>query len=183
MLSQFSSEWKNLLMNNWGASFYGDPCRECGYDWTLPLANAVSLVANLPNAYGGLLDGRSGNEQHPGLSWSVTEYVTHVADNLRIWAERLMGVVGGAPHLVGRYDENALAGVRNYREIPIQAAMWSLTRSVEDWLGAIKASATSGVVLVHPERGEMTLSDVVASNVHDAIHHQWDVKRTFQDLD
>ena len=28
---------------------------------------------------------------------SVAEYVCHVGDNLRIWAERLMGVVEGAP--------------------------------------------------------------------------------------
>ena len=170
-------------MNDWGASFYGDPCRECGHDWTHSMANAVSLVSNLPDAYHELLDGRTGNEQHPQLSWSVAEYVTHVADNLRIWAERLMGVVGGAANLVGRYDENALASARNYREIPIQAAMWSLTRSVDDWLEAVKASATSGVVLVHPKRGEMTLTDVVASNAHDAIHHQWDIMRTFLGMD
>ena len=42
------------------------------------------------------------------------------------------------------------------------------------------ASASSGVVLVHPERGELSRSDVVASNVHDAIHHQWEIGRTFQ---
>lgn len=170
-------------MDNWGTSHYGNPCRECGYDWTLSMANAVSLVSNLPDSYRELLNGRSGNEQNPGLSWSVAEYVTHVADNLRIWAERLMGVVGGAPHLVGSYDENVLARARNYREISIQAAMWSLTRSVEDWLRAIEASAASGEVLLHPVRGEMTLSDVVHANAHDAIHHQWDIVRTFLDLD
>lgn len=170
-------------MDNWGTSHYGNPCRECGYEWTLSTANAVSLVSNLPDSYRELLDGKSGNEQHSQRSWSVTEYVTHVADNLRIWAERLMGVVGGAPHLVASYDENVLARARNYREISIQAAMWSLTRSVEDWLAAIKASATSGVVLLHPQRGEMTLSDVAHANAHDAIHHQWDIERTFQDVD
>jgi hypothetical protein len=170
-------------MNGWVVSVYGDPCHQCGFDWRISLAGAVSLVSNLPNAYGGLLKGRSGNEQHPGLSWSVTEYVTHVADNLRIWAERLMGVVEGAPHLVGNYDENALAVARNYREIPLQASVWSLTRSVDDWLEAVEESATPGVVLVHPERGELTLLDVVLSNAHDAIHHQWDIVLTFRDLD
>ncbi len=170
-------------MNDWGASVYGDPCRECGYNWNLSLTNAISLVSHLPTAYGGLLTGRSGNEQHPELNWSVSEYVTHVADNLRIWAERLMGVLRGASPLVGSYDENLLAKARNYRQIPVEAAMWSLTRSVDDWLAATEASATSGVVVIHPERGEMTLSDVVLSNAHDAIHHQWDIARTLQDLD
>jgi hypothetical protein len=170
-------------MNGWGVSVYGDPCRQCGYDWSISLASGVSLVSTLPNAYGGLLKGRSGHEQHPGLSWSVTEYVAHVADNLRIWAERLMGVVEGAPNLVGPYDQNALADARNYREIPLQASVWSLMRSVDDWREAVEESAASGVVLVHRERGELTLLDVVLSNAHDAIHHQWDIELTLRDLD
>ena len=121
-------------MNEWGPSVYGDPCRECGYNWTISLADAVSHVADLPFDYGGLLEGKSGREQLPELAWSVTGYVSHVADNLRIWAGRLMGVVKGAPLLVGNYNENKLADARNYKDIPIQAAMWSLTRSVDDWL-------------------------------------------------
>jgi hypothetical protein len=91
------------------------------------------------------------------------------------WAE-------GAPLLVGNYDENKLADARNYKEIPIQAAMWSLTRSVDDWLRSVEASPDSGVVLVHPERGKLTLSDVALSNAHDALHHQWDIKRTVRYL-
>ena len=169
-------------MNDWGASLYGDPCRECGFSWAMSMPDAVSLVAELPFVYGTLLADRSGHEQHPGLRWSVTEYVSHVADNLRIWAERLMGVVGGAPPLVADYDENELAQARHYQGIPMPAAMWSLARSVDDWLEAVETSPDSGVVLVHPERGELTLSDVVLSNAHDARHHQWDIERTLQDL-
>ena len=47
-------------MNGWGASVYGDPCRECGYSWTISLADGVSLVASLPFAYSELLEGWSG---------------------------------------------------------------------------------------------------------------------------
>jgi hypothetical protein len=169
-------------MNDWGASVYGDPCRECGYNWTISLADGVSLVASLPIAYSELLEGWSGREQHPNLSWSVSGYVLHVADNLRIWAERLMGVVDGVPLFVGNYDENKLADARNYEDIPIQAAMWSLTRSVDDWLSSVEATPSSGVVLAHSVRGELTLSDVVLSNAHDALHHQWDIERTVGDL-
>jgi hypothetical protein len=169
-------------MNDWGASVYGDPCRECGYTWTISLADGVSLVASLPFDYGELVAGWSGREQHPSLTWSVNGYVLHVADNLRIWAERLMGVVDGVPLAVGHYDENKLADARNYKAIPIQTAMWSLTRSVEDWLSSVEAAPTAGVILVHPVRGELTLSDVVLSNAHDALHHHWDIERTLGDL-
>ncbi len=119
-------------MNDWGMSVYGDPCRECGYSWAISVPHAVSLVAGVPSVYSRLLADSSGNEQHPGLSWSVVEYVSHVADNLRIWAERLVGVVAGAPSGVGNYDEAELARARNYKLIPVPAALWSLTRSVDD---------------------------------------------------
>jgi hypothetical protein len=165
-------------VSDWGPSVYGDPCRECEFAWTTPVPEAIALVANLPVAFGGLLEGRAGTEQHPDLNWSVTGYVLHVADNLRIWAERLMGVLGGAPRLVANYDENKLANARSYREIPLQAAMWSLTRSVDDWLTAVEAAPVSGVVMVHPVRGELVLSDVILSNAHDALHHRWDIERT-----
>ena len=168
-------------MNDWGASLYGDPCRECGFDWAISMPDALSDVSDVPSDYRALLVDRSGRLQHPALGWSVTGYVCHVADNLRIWAERLMGVVGGGPSLVGRYNENQLAQARNYSEIPLPAALWSLTRSVDDWLTSVEASAGSEVVLVHPERGDLALSDVVLANAHDAQHHRWDIARTLSD--
>ena len=167
-------------MNDWGAAVYGDPCRGCGYRWSISSPDAIALVSDLPFAYQGILSDRSGGEQLPGLDWTVTEYVSHVADNLRIWAERLMGVVNGAPPLVGSYSENELAVARNYTDIPLPAAMWSLSRSVEDWLTSVGTSPDAGVVLVHPERGELTLRDVVVANAHDAVHHQWDIERTLR---
>ena len=33
------------------------------------------------------------------------------------------------------------------------------------------------MVLIHPERGEMALLDVVRANTHDAQHHLWDIER------
>jgi methionyl-tRNA formyltransferase len=49
-------------------------------------------MSGLTAAYGEVLAGATGSEQLPELAWSVGAYVCHVADNLRIWTERLMGV-------------------------------------------------------------------------------------------
>jgi hypothetical protein len=136
------------------------------------------LVVDLPDSYAELLADATGNERHPDLGWSVCEYVCHVGDNLRIWAERLMGVVRGASPEVGGYDENELADARNYERIPLPAAMWSLLRSVDDWQTSVELSRRAGVVLAHPERGRQTVSDVVLSNAHDAFHHRWDIVRS-----
>jgi hypothetical protein len=165
-------------VNTWGASTYGDPCRECGFDWATPLDDAVLLVARLPVSFGRLLAGASGDERRPDLAWSVGAYVSHVADNLRIWAERLVGGIDGGPLEVAGYDENELASARRYDTIPLQAAQWSLGRSVEDWLHAVKNSSRSSGIIVHPARGTLSLADVVLSNAHDALHHLRDIETT-----
>jgi len=168
-------------MPAWGATIYGDPCRDCGFSWAISVDDAITIVRRLPGTFEHLTDQTSGSKRHPDLGWSVAEYVCHVADNLRIWAERLMGVVGGAGPEVGEYDENELADARNYERIPLQAALWSLDRSVYDWAGAVTVAEQEGVVLVHPERGPQSVSDVVRTNAHDAFHHGWDIQRTIAD--
>lgn len=167
-------------MNEWGATTYGDPCRQCGFSWAMGIGPALTLVSRLPNTYAELLDDATGDERHPELEWSVTGYVCHVGDNLRIWSERLVAVAAGAPPHVRGYDENELARARGYATISLEAARWSLTRSVAGWQNAVARSRRTGVVLVHPERGEQSLTDVVLSNAHDAYHHQWDIERTLR---
>lgn len=167
-------------MSRWGEDLYGDPCRECRYDWSISQAEAVSLVLGVPEAYRELLTGADGHERHPELSWSVGAYVCHVGDNLRIWAERLAGIALGAPSTVAAYDENLLARARAYEGIALEGALWSLERAVGDWTEAVRLATEKGVVLVHPERGKQTVLDVVKSNAHDACHHQCDIERALR---
>jgi hypothetical protein len=101
---------------------------------------------------------------------------------LRIWAERLQGVVCGTRREVGVYDENRLAEVRGYDAFDLQAALWSLTRSAEDWSVTVfeafgREEAGQPVTLIHPERGEQKLVEVARANCHDAAHHRWDIGR------
>jgi hypothetical protein len=165
-------------MDTWGSELYGDPCRECGFSWSLTRDEAVSLVVDLPRSYAAVLAGATGVERHRDLSWTVGAYVCHVADNLRIWAERLAGASSGSDGVVGAYNENLLATARRYETIPLVAARWSLGRAVSDWVEAVTNSRTSGVVLHHPERGDLTLSEVACANAHDAAHHRWDIEKT-----
>lgn len=168
------------IVSGWEEGLYGDPCRDCGYDWSISQADAVSLVLGTPEAYRELLRGADGHERHPELSWSVVAYVCHVGDNLRIWAERLAGIARGAPRTVAAYDENLLARARAYEGVALKGAIWSLDGAVEDWNDAVGLASVNEVVLVHPELGEQTLLDVLRSNAHDAYHHQWDIRRSLQ---
>jgi hypothetical protein len=165
-------------MSAWGQGVYGDPCRECGYEWGQPLDHTRSLVAALPDRYRVLVDGALGTERHPSLTWSVTAYVAHVADNLRVWSERLaaMALAPGSP-LVS-YDENDLAAARSYEAMPLAGALWSLGRSVDGYLAGLDLAEPTGAVMLHPECGELTLAEITGQVLHDAHHHAWDIERS-----
>ena len=98
-----------MVENGWWVTQYGDPCRECGFDWSQSPESAVVAVESLPERLTALLDGRSGDETFPGATWSAKAYVFHVADNLRIFAERLEGVAAGASMSLASYDQDELA--------------------------------------------------------------------------
>lgn len=164
-------------MESWGSALYGDPCRQCGYDWSILPAEAVTLVVSTPARYAALLTGVDGSQRHPELGWSAGGYVCHVGDNLRIWAERLAGAALGGGRQVPGYDENLLAQARAYDQVPLTGALWSLRHAARDWQQAVDLALGQDLVLVHAGRGEQTAADVARNNAHDAYHHEWDIAR------
>ena len=164
-------------MSDWGRRTYGEPCRECGYTWSIEAADAQMLVTAVPARLSHLLDGATGDERHPTLAWSVTAYVAHIGDNLRIWAERLAGIALGGPTIIATYDDNQLAIARNYAALSLRGVLWSLERSTRDWCEAIDL-ASPDLEMIHPERGSIRRDDVIRNNAHDAVHHVWDIERS-----
>jgi len=165
------------VVDTWGAPLYGDPCRECGFPWATGLAGSVSLMRDMPDAVEEIVSDATGTERLPDLGWNVCGYIAHMTDNTRIWAERLVAVARGADAQVVPYDPDLLAEARHYDEIALEGAIWSFRIAVSHWLAAVEEAEPAEVVMLHSERGAMELSDVVASNAHDAFHHQWDLKR------
>ncbi len=165
-------------MNTWGVRVYGNPCRECGFDWSISMEAAASIVSEMPGRYAGLLAGQDGSARHPSLGWSVGAYVCHVGDNLRIWAERMWSSVEAGHVGIEAYDQDELAIVRKYESIPLATALWSLSHAVDGWQEALQAAAGREPTFAHPERGLISLLDLVQSNCHDAVHHEWDIRRS-----
>jgi hypothetical protein len=166
-------------MNTWSEDTYGDPCRECGFSFGISMNAAISTVTAAPERYGRLVTASTGFERHPELGWSVSGYVCHVGDNTRIWAERYAGVVDG-PREIAPYDENLLATARSYDKVPLVAAMWSLKNAVVQWREIVEEANRRNVVILHPERGELSVLDAVGSNTHDVVHHEWDIRRSLE---
>ncbi|MFE7119443.1 DinB family protein [Streptomyces sp. NPDC057654] len=164
-------------MEKWGASLYGNPCGGCGFEWSLTPEEAIRIVEGLPAHGRGLLAGRTGYERHPDLGWTPAAYLSHITDNLRNWAERLAGArLSGAVDVPG-YDPDLMAEGRNYNEIAMAAALWSLERAADAWAESVTAALAAGVVLRHATRGAQRAEDVARNNAHDGHHHLWDIER------
>ena len=164
-------------MEAWGARLYGDPCGGCGFGWSLTPWDAIRIVQELPARCHTLLAGHTGYERHPHLAWTPAAYLSHIADNLRNWAEWLAGArLSGAADVPG-YDPDLLAEARHYNETAPAAALWSLERAVDAWADSVTAALEERVVLHHARRGIQRAEDVARNNAHDGHHHVWDIER------
>ncbi|RMI42467.1 hypothetical protein EBO15_19785 [Actinomadura harenae] len=164
-------------MEKWGANLYGDPCRACGFDWGLTPDQAVTLVRTVPAQFEERLQNATGRERHAELDWTPSAYVSHVADNLRTWAERLKGACANGVTEIPSYDPDLLAAARRYEDIALAAALWSLTWSSRAWTEAVEEAMATDIVLQHATRGPQKATDVARNNAHDAHHHLHDVDR------
>jgi hypothetical protein len=171
------AETDETAENGWWISVYGDPCRECGFEWSQPPEAVIAAVEALPDRFGELLDGRLGDERPPNATWSAKAYVFHVGDNLRIFAERLEGVFAGAPDTLAAYDQDLLAAARDYEAMPVQSALWSVRAAVTTWCAATREAVGRSDTYLHAERGVLTAAEITRGPGHDALHHHWDVTR------
>ena len=85
--------------------------------------------------------------------------MSHVADNLRIYAERLAGAALRAAGPITEYDQDALADARNYNWIAVESALWSIEHGVTDMLAALPLCGPATT---------LTFVDGAAASVHDA---------------
>jgi hypothetical protein len=164
-------------METWGADLYGNPCRDCGFGWDLSPEAAVASVRAMPDAYAERLAGSTGQERHPDLGWTTAGYVSHVADNLRTWSERLAGGYLDGALAVPGYDPDLLSRARHYDELSLAGALWSLRWAMHAWVDSLQLALAAEVVLQHASRGPQRAEDVARNNAHDAHHHLWDVDR------
>jgi hypothetical protein len=159
---------------------FGDPCRTCGFDWSMAQGDADVAIATAPARIRALIGDRDGTERDPDLDWNVRGYVSHVADSLRVWSERLANAALGDPGPVADYSQDRLAAARNYVDIGIRGALWSLDRAVGDWQAAVTLATDAGAIVDHEELGSMTVLDVVRIRAHDVVHHTGDIERSLR---
>jgi hypothetical protein len=165
-------------MTDWGPAKYGDPCRECGYHWTITQPEALALVADIPQRFRDALEGKDATLIHPNLTWSAAAYVAHVTDNLRIFAERFAALDMGAYGDTVPYHPDLLAEARSYNSIPVAGALWSLENASRDFVRAVEMTEGKNVTMIIDDHGPQNVLELVKTTTHDAYHHVWDVQRT-----
>jgi hypothetical protein len=152
---------------------FGDPCKLCGFAWRAA-PDPDGLIAAAPEHYRQLTAAATGRERAEDLKWNVSAYVSHAADNTRIWAQRLAGAAGGPTEPIAPYDEDALGDACSYNDIRLRAAQWSLQRAVGDWAAVSELGAPG---ITHPQQGVLSADDVMTIVAHELHHHAVDVAR------
>jgi len=150
-------------VSTWGRSSFGDPGRGCGYSWSIGLADAQALVARVPSRLGDLLVNAGGDERHPTLSWSVRAYVAHIGDT---FASGLNG--SPAPVPAGRSSSRPTTRTPSPGRAPTTGSACG-ERSGRFSGRAVTGlkpmtSAPPGLVMEHPERGAIQLTDIIRTN-------------------
>jgi hypothetical protein len=181
-VQRFADEGGSLLpvdspvVEQWGATLYGDPCRACGFAWSLTPNEAVHWVSGWGPRLAVTIADAGGSERRSSGGWSITEYVCHVGDNLRQWAERLQGALLAQQNEVAGYDPDALAAARGYASLPLAVAAWSSELAAASWVEVVDRALSDEAELQHATRGVQRAADVARNNCHDAYHHLWDIR-------
>ena len=162
-------------MNKFLRGAYGDPCRRCGYEWSVEPTACAEIVSSAPARFRALLAGQEGRKKCAGLQWNAAAYVVHVADVLRIWADRVAAAALGSSDPIVPYDEGRLGHIRGYTNLPLAGALWSLERAAGDWQAAAELAQSAGVTLDHPEQGHLSLNEVRQIIAHEIKHHAADL--------
>lgn len=158
-------------MNDYLRAIYGDPCRGCGYDWSHDPVTCDGIVVGAPARFEAVLAGRGKREPCGELQWNATAYVTHLADVVRIWSDRVAAAALGSSDPVVPFDEDALGTACGYLDLPLTGGLWALGRAVGDWKAAETLADPMRTTLNHPEQGVLSLDEVRRILAHEAEHH------------
>jgi hypothetical protein len=153
-------------------------CDECRYDWDTPILERLRLVADLSERLTSRLEdaGERAYEKPDPDVWSANEYVWHLADMLKIFAEWLHATRVHEKPVWYPGDANAMAESRGYAEKPLRTGLWSLQESCKLFLlEAIRIEPAREVT--YKDWRDVTADEVIGFATHEAAHHIFDIQR------
>ncbi len=154
-------------------------CAECGFDWECSRAQAAALVTAGPDEAARILAALPDPARRDGETWSASMYAWHLADVLRIGAERLLTLACDPGRGITCWDENALAQVRRYQWLSPDVGLIVLRSAAREWADAA-AAAPDRASVRHPGFGDLGAADLIRRNAHEMHHHLMDLRRAGQ---
>lgn len=151
-------------------------CEECGFDWQLAGQDAIDLVIRSPEAATAAIARNPDPAQRSGETWSVSMYLWHLVDVLRIGTERLLTLTHDPGRGITCWDENSLAEVRRYERLSPVVGLIVLWSAAQAWATAA-AAAPADVQVRHPEFGTLGALEIIRRNAHEVHHHLLDITR------
>jgi uncharacterized damage-inducible protein DinB len=136
---------------------------------------AIEAIANLPweleDAVGGLDEAQLDTPYREG-GWSVRQVVHHLADShLNAWCRLKLALTEERP-IVRTYDEAAWAELSDY-SLPVEISLDLLAALHARWVALWETLADEDWSrrLEHPERGTMTVDELLALYAWHGAHH------------
>ncbi len=147
-------------MELWGAQLFGDPCRDCGFDWSITAPLALAFIEQMPlrdrpspcNA-----PATSGLPPPPGVFQGTC---ATLPTTLEFWPSGLQGTFRSNDREISGHDPDDLATARRYESIPLSSALWSLEISCNAWVETLKSALNQQVELRHSFRGLQRAEDI-----------------------
>lgn len=150
-------------------------CSACRSEILTP-EDPVAAMAGFPTELGRLVDRLSARElettPRPG-EWSAKEVVAHLAETEVAFGWRLRTMIADDQPTLAPYDQNAWAAALIYQGYSAQRALrlFEVLREAHcSLLMALESGAWERTGL-HPERGEITVRELVDHRAHHDLQH------------
>jgi len=135
----------------------------------------IAILASVPDRVDALVAQTPAAGSAPALpgEWTASEVVGHLCDAARMWGGRMRFIVFEDEPTFVIFDENAYVTQSGYRYVPLAtlAAVYRLNCEANVALLRSLAPEQWERVGVHPDRGRLTLRDMVAVEAEHERQH------------
>jgi len=143
---------------------------------TAERSEALGYIAQMPRhlreAVSGLTPQQMEARYRPG-GWTVRQVVHHLADShMNAYVRSKLAITENEP-TIKPYDEKAWADLADNRDVPVEVSLSLVEALHKRWDGFLRSLEPADFArrLQHPERGPMTLDDLVALYAWHGRHH------------
>ncbi len=169
-----------------GVERYGEPCRACGYSWSLSYDEALQKVCEAPGRLRELIEGRedAAMQKPDEDTWSPSGYVWHLSDWFRIQGQRIYAIDQDPRYsfVPLKVEPDELGSIFEYDALPPVSGLWALDRAAELFVQAARG-ADRGRAFTAPKGESWTVGQLIVWVAHEAVHHEMDVRRGLEDLE